>query len=117
IDFRLVQEGGEVQPTRGSGGKRDARGQRGARDERGAREERGRRNDAASPRLERKARDAEAWQGADAQVPGDDGQEQGADWSAGRGSRSKPSLLMPSLPPPSPIEGLKASVRKAASGS
>jgi len=28
--------------------------------------------------------------------------------------RSVPSLLMPTLPPPSPIEGLKASVRKAA---
>ncbi|MNH29265.1 hypothetical protein D3C79_894870 [compost metagenome] len=32
-----------------------------------------------------------------------------------KGRRSVPSLLMPTLPPPSPIEGLKASVRRAAS--
>ncbi len=104
IDFRLVQEGGETLPARSSG-KRDARGQRGARDargardERGAREERGRRDEFAGQRQERDARD---------------GLEPGGEALAGRKPRG--GRDMPSLPPPSPIEGLKASVRKAASG-
>ncbi|MEG2631209.1 MAG: RNB domain-containing ribonuclease, partial [Comamonas sp.] len=122
IDFRLVQEGGEALPARGnSGGKRDAKPQRGTREERSPRDERGRREEPGhrGERPERKPRDADARQGGDAKPQVEDVQHGDMEAPAGRndrGSRSKPSLLMPSLPPPSPIEGLKASVRRAATG-
>ena len=127
IDFRLVQEGGEALPARsgGGGGKRDARparaerGERGPREERTARDDRGRRDESAVPRAERKAREGGAWQGAEAPSHAEEAVEHNRDLPVdrqGRSDRSKASLLMPSLPPPSPIEGLKASVRKAASG-
>ncbi len=49
---------------------------------------------------------------APAQRDSDEGMDMGGRKDKER--RSVPSLLMPTLPPPSPIEGLKASVRKAA---
>jgi ribonuclease R len=120
IDFRLVQEGGETQPARssGAGGKRDARPQRGAREERSERDERGQRSERPE-RNPRDARDAGARHAGESAPQVEEFNDQAMDAPAGRkdrGNRSKPSLLMPSLPPPSPIEGLKASVRRAASG-
>ena len=125
IDFRLVQEGGEAQPARSGGGgkqrdQRDSRSSRKDRGERGAREER-------APREERgtnaPVHSAQAPAGGEAAVltaPAQRDSDEVMDAGAApkrrkdKERRSVPSLLMPTLPPPSPIEGLKASVRKAA---
>lgn len=128
IDFRLVQEGGDAQPARtGGGGKRDQRDPRSSRKERGPREERAPREERGAQGPVHSAHAPQAQASGDAVVPpvlftapaqhdSDEGVDMGATSKGHKDKerRSVPSLLMPTLPPPSPIEGLKASVRKAA---